>query len=84
MLSPNPPSSRPPLSLPTVRDGLGTGLYFGFNEVSRAKLGRLPTGEQGPAPPWLPIPATLIPFFCGAASGVLSWALVYREFEFAT
>jgi hypothetical protein len=40
-------------------------------------LGRLPSGEQGSTPSWLPIHASLVPFVCGSLAGVTSWALIY-------
>ena len=43
----------------------------------RHLLGRLPSGEQGPTPAWLPIHSSLVPFVCGSLSGVTSWALIY-------
>ncbi|KAJ7581235.1 hypothetical protein C8J56DRAFT_1057231 [Mycena floridula] len=60
-----------------VRDTLGTGLYFSEYDAMRHLLGRSRTGEQGPTPPWLPIPASLVPFVCGSFAGVTSWALIY-------
>ncbi|KAL7409938.1 mitochondrial carrier [Mrakia frigida] len=61
----------------SIRDTFGTGLYFAEYDVFRNLLGRLPNGDQGVAPSWLPIPNSLIPFFCGSAAGVSSWALIY-------
>ena len=43
----------------------------------RHLLGRNRAGEQGPTPPWLPIPVSLVPFVCGSLAGVSSWALIY-------
>lgn len=62
-----------------VRDTLGTGLYFLEYDVARAALGRLPNGQQGPQPSWLPfrIYDEFLPFACGATAGVTSWALIY-------
>ncbi|KAA1469522.1 mitochondrial carrier [Dentipellis sp. KUC8613] len=60
-----------------VRDTLGTALYFFEYDSMRHLLGRLPSGEQGPTPSWLPIHASLVPFVCGSFSGVTSWALIY-------
>ncbi|KZV72923.1 mitochondrial carrier [Peniophora sp. CONT] len=60
-----------------MRDTLGTSLYFLEYDSMRHLLGRFPSGEQGPTPPWLPIPASLVPFFCGSLAGVTSWALIY-------
>lgn len=59
------------------RDMSGSALYFGEYEAMRHVLGRLPSGEQGETPPWLPIPPALIPFVCGSLAGVTSWALIY-------
>jgi hypothetical protein len=61
----------------TVRDTSGTALYFMEYDGMRHLLGRLPSGEQGPTPAWLPIHASLVPFVCGSLSGVTSWALIY-------
>jgi len=60
-----------------VRDTSGTALYFMEYDGMRHLLGRLPSGEQGPTPAWLPIHASLVPFVCGSLSGVTSWALIY-------
>ncbi|EIM89873.1 mitochondrial carrier [Stereum hirsutum FP-91666 SS1] len=60
-----------------VRDTSGTALYFLEYDGLRHLLGRLPSGEQGPTPNWLPIPVSLVPFVCGSFSGVTSWALIY-------
>ncbi|KAI0256905.1 mitochondrial carrier [Lactifluus subvellereus] len=60
-----------------LRDTAGTALYFLEYDGMRHLLGRLPSGEQGPTPPWLPIHASLVPFVCGSLSGVTSWALIY-------
>jgi len=60
-----------------LRDTSGTALYFLEYDGMRHLLGRLPSGEQGPTPPWLPIHSSLVPFFCGSLSGVTSWALIY-------
>ena len=60
-----------------VRDTLGTALYFFEYDGMRHILGRLPSGEQGPTPPWLPIHPSLVPFVCGSLAGVTSWALIY-------
>ncbi|KAI0041129.1 mitochondrial carrier [Auriscalpium vulgare] len=59
------------------RDTTGTALYFFEYDGMRHLLGRLPSGEQGPTPPWLPIHPSLVPFVCGSLSGVTSWALIY-------
>lgn len=40
-------------------------------------MGRLQSGEQGDTPQWLPLHASLVPFFCGSVAGVTSWALIY-------
>jgi len=56
---------------------LGTALYFLEYDSMRHALGRLPSGEQGPTPPWLPIHASIVPFVCGSLAGVTSWALIY-------
>lgn len=61
----------------TVRDTAGTALYFFEYDALRHLLGRQRSGEQGPTPPWLPIPVSLIPFVCGSFAGVTSWALIY-------
>ena len=37
----------------------------------RHLLGRQRSGEQGPTPSWLPVPASLVPFVCGSVSGVM-------------
>ena len=55
----------------------GTALYFLEYDSFRFLLGRQPSGEQGPIPPWLPVHPTLIPFLCGSIAGVTSWALIY-------
>lgn len=60
-----------------LRDSAGTALYFWEYDTLRFLLGRSPSGEQGPTPAWLPIPASLVPFACGSFSGVTSWALIY-------
>lgn len=60
-----------------VRDTSGTALYFMEYDGMRHLLGRLPSGEQGPTPAWLPIHSSLVPFVCGSLSGVTSWALIY-------
>lgn len=66
-------------SLASARDTLGTGLYFLEYDTFRAALGRLPTGQQGPQPTWMPfrIHEEILPFACGATAGVTSWALIY-------
>ncbi|KIJ16779.1 hypothetical protein PAXINDRAFT_168259 [Paxillus involutus ATCC 200175] len=60
-----------------LRDTAGTALYFLEYDAMRHFLGRQRSGEQGPTPPWLPIPVSLIPFVCGSLAGVTSWALIY-------
>ncbi|KAG6376483.1 mitochondrial carrier [Boletus reticuloceps] len=60
-----------------VRDTAGTALYFFEYDALRHLLGRQRSDEQGPTPPWLPIPVSLIPFVCGSFAGVTSWALIY-------
>ncbi|KAG7447915.1 uncharacterized protein BT62DRAFT_986039 [Guyanagaster necrorhizus] len=60
-----------------VRDTTGTALYFLEYDGMRHLLGRDRSGDQGPTPTWLPIPASIVPFFCGSLSGVSSWALIY-------
>jgi solute carrier family 25 carnitine/acylcarnitine transporter 20/29 len=60
-----------------VRDTAGTSLYFFEYDAMRHLFGRQRSGEQGPTPPWLPIPVSLIPFVCGSFAGVTSWALIY-------
>ncbi|KIJ69031.1 hypothetical protein HYDPIDRAFT_184954 [Hydnomerulius pinastri MD-312] len=60
-----------------LRDTAGTALYFFEYDAMRHLLGRQRSGEQGPTPPWLPIPVSLIPFVCGSLAGVTSWALIY-------
>ncbi|KAH7889406.1 hypothetical protein F5I97DRAFT_1801300 [Phlebopus sp. FC_14] len=60
-----------------LRDTAGTALYFFEYDALRHLLGRRRSGEQGPTPPWLPIPVSLIPFVCGSFAGVTSWALIY-------
>ncbi|KZT52713.1 mitochondrial carrier [Calocera cornea HHB12733] len=60
-----------------VRDTLGTSLYFMEYDSFRYLMGRNIRGEQGAPPPWLPIPQSLIPFFCGSVAGVTSWAIIY-------
>jgi len=60
-----------------VRDTTGTGLYFLEYDGMRHLMGRRQSGEQGPPPPWFPLPQGIIPFFCGSISGVTSWALIY-------
>ncbi|EPQ58302.1 mitochondrial carrier, partial [Gloeophyllum trabeum ATCC 11539] len=60
-----------------LRDTSGTGLYFLEYDGMRYLMGRRPNGEQGPPPPWLPLPNGLIPFVCGSFCGVTSWALIY-------
>lgn len=59
------------------RDTAGTALYFLEYDAFRHILGRNRLGEQGPVPTWFPIPASLVPFFCGSLSGVTSWAIIY-------
>ncbi|KAK0210915.1 hypothetical protein DFS33DRAFT_1250416 [Desarmillaria ectypa] len=60
-----------------VRDTTGTALYFLEYDGMRHLLGRDRSGDQGLTPAWLPIPASIVPFFCGSLSGVSSWALIY-------
>ena len=60
-----------------LRDTSGTSLYFLEYDGMRHLMGRLPSGEQGPIPSWLPMPSSIVPFFCGSFSGVTSWALIY-------
>lgn len=60
-----------------VRDTLGTALYFFEYDGLRHLMGRQPSGEQGPTPTWMPMPASLVPFFCGSLAGVTSWAIIY-------
>lgn len=60
-----------------LRDTVGTALYFLEYDGVRHLLGRQRSGEQGSTPPWLPIPASVVPFVCGSFSGVTSWALIY-------
>ncbi|KAI0093848.1 mitochondrial carrier [Irpex rosettiformis] len=60
-----------------LRDTLGTALYFFEYDGLRHIMGRLPSGEQGSPPPWMPIHTSLIPFMCGSLAGVSSWALIY-------
>lgn len=54
-----------------VRDTAGTALYFLEYDGMRHLLGRKRSGEQGPTPSWLPVPASVVPFVCGSVSGVL-------------
>ena len=61
----------------TVRDTMGTALYFFEYDGFRYIMGRDYFGEQGSTPSWLPVPAPLVPFFCGSLAGVTSWALIY-------
>lgn len=56
---------------------MGTALYFFEYDGLRYIMGRDVSGEQGPTPAWLPIPPSLVPFFCGSLAGVTSWALIY-------
>ena len=56
---------------------MGTALYFFEYDGFRYIMGRNAAGEQGDTPPWLPIPVSLVPFFCGSLAGVTSWALIY-------
>ncbi|KAF8586543.1 hypothetical protein K439DRAFT_1615082 [Ramaria rubella] len=60
-----------------LRDTSGTALYFLEYDSMRHLFGRLPTGEQGKLPSWLPLHPSLLPFLCGSLSGVTSWALIY-------
>jgi len=60
-----------------VRDTAGTALYFLEYDSLRHLCGRLPSGEQGRLPPWLPIYPSLLPFLCGSLAGVSSWAIIY-------
>ncbi|PCH37832.1 mitochondrial carrier [Wolfiporia cocos MD-104 SS10] len=60
-----------------IRDTLGTGLYFFEYDGMRHLMGRLPSGEQGPTPSWMPVHPSVVPFMCGSLSGVTSWALIY-------
>ncbi|KAI0699676.1 hypothetical protein BC835DRAFT_1304385 [Cytidiella melzeri] len=60
-----------------LRDTLGTSLYFFEYDGLRHIMGRLPSGEQGPSPSWMPIHSSLVPFLCGSLAGVSSWALIY-------
>ena len=61
----------------TVRDTMGTALYFFEYDGFRYIMGRDYNGEQGPTPAWLPVPASVVPFICGSLAGVTSWALIY-------
>lgn len=65
------------LRLSSVRDTLGTSLYFFEYDGLRHIMGRLPSGEQGPTPPWMPVHSSVVPFMCGSLAGVSSWALIY-------
>ncbi|KAF8506177.1 mitochondrial carrier, partial [Hysterangium stoloniferum] len=60
-----------------VRDTAGTALYFLEYDSFRHLCGRLPSGEQGRLPLWLPIYPSLLPFLCGSLAGVSSWAIIY-------
>ena len=60
-----------------VRDTAGTALYFMEYDTMGLGLGRLPSGQQGVIPAWLPIHPTMIPFLCGSIAGVTSWAIIY-------
>lgn len=60
-----------------LRDTLGTALYFFEYDGLRHIMGRLPSGEQGQTPSWMPIHNSLVPFVCGSVAGVSSWALIY-------
>lgn len=60
-----------------VRDTVGTGLYFFEYDGMRHMMGRYASGEQGPTPSWMPLPASVVPFMCGSLAGVTSWALIY-------
>ncbi|GJJ12597.1 hypothetical protein Clacol_006840 [Clathrus columnatus] len=60
-----------------LRDTTGTALYFLEYDSLRHLFGRLPSGEQGEVPHWLPIHQSLLPFLCGSFAGVSSWALIY-------
>ncbi|KAH9951994.1 hypothetical protein B0H21DRAFT_829833 [Amylocystis lapponica] len=60
-----------------LRDTIGTGLYFFEYDGLRYLMGRMPSGEQGPTPPWMPIHSSLVPFMCGSIAGVTSWAIIY-------
>ncbi|EPS95428.1 hypothetical protein FOMPIDRAFT_1062709 [Fomitopsis schrenkii] len=60
-----------------VRDTVGTGLYFFEYDGMRHMMGRYASGEQGPTPSWMPVPASVVPFMCGSLAGVTSWALIY-------
>ncbi|CAL1705215.1 unnamed protein product [Somion occarium] len=55
-----------------VRDTFGTALYFFEYDGLRYIMGRLPSGEQGSTPAWLPIHNSLVPFLCGSVAGVTS------------
>jgi hypothetical protein len=75
----------------TVRDTLGTSLYFAEYDIFRYLLGRTQsTGSaggrggfgseiQGPLPHWAKgwIPVEAVPFLCGSLAGVTSWAAIY-------
>lgn len=61
----------------TVRDTTGTALYFMEYDMLRHMFGRLPSGEQGKLPSWLPLHPSLLPFICGSVAGITSWALIY-------
>lgn len=84
---PLPASSPPPRPNPArlwtgfrlhlLRDTSGTALYFAEYDSLRYIMGRLPSGEQGPTPSWLPIHSGMVPFLCGSISGVTSWAVIY-------
>ncbi|KAJ3538175.1 hypothetical protein NM688_g6558 [Phlebia brevispora] len=60
-----------------LRDTLGTSLYFFEYDGLRHIMGRLPSGEQGPTPAWMPVHVSVVPFMCGSLAGVSSWALIY-------
>lgn len=68
--------SRPGLQS-SVRDTLGTSLYFFEYDGLRHIMGRLPSGEQSTTPTWMPVPVSVVPFMCGSLAGVSSWAIIY-------
>ncbi|KAG7527509.1 hypothetical protein FFLO_06869 [Filobasidium floriforme] len=67
--------------LHSVRDTLGTSLYFAEYDTLRWLLGRDPkTGLQGKVPDWarkMGIGEGWVAFGAGAFAGVTSWALIY-------
>lgn len=56
-------------SLHTLRDAVGTSLYFGMYDSLRFLFEQPQYSKL--------LPTSLVPFLCGSTCGILSWAVVY-------